>query len=52
MQMERWSMEPVCVSGEWFLCYEGTRVSSGERGQSSYKCLMFALYIAAAHTGM
>lgn len=34
--------------GEWFLYYKGS--PTGERGQHSNKLLMFALYIAAAHT--
>lgn len=41
----------VCL-GNGFCITREQEVSPGERGQRSYKRLMFALYIAAAHTGM
>lgn len=42
----------VCVWGNGFCITSEHGVSQGARGQLSYKRLMFALYIAAAHTGM
>lgn len=47
------SNQSVCVClGNGFGITREQGVSWGERGQRSYKRLMFALYIAAAHTGM
>lgn len=42
----------MCVCMCVFCIRRQPGVSQRKKGQHSYKCLMFALYIAAAHTGM